>query len=120
MRMSASGKHVHEDEDMPLTRDIPSSLYAADNRDQVYAYDGLQRLADMDEGTLSGSAIGGTPVSEETWALDALGNWTGFVQKAAGTVTPGATADLFSSGCRGPASHCWRAGSGTSRFFSIF
>ncbi len=70
-----------------LSRTIPSSLYGTDDRDQVYAYDGLLRLATFDEGTESGGSISGTPVREEDWTLDALGNWTAFVQKAAGTTT---------------------------------
>jgi hypothetical protein len=70
-----------------LSRDIPSSLYGTDNLDQAYTYDGLQRLKGFDEGTLSGSSISGTPAQEEDWTLDQLGNWPGFVQKAAGSTT---------------------------------
>jgi RHS repeat-associated protein len=61
-----------------LSRDIPSSLYATDDRDQVYQYDGLQRLSAMDQGTLASGAISGTPEQQEWWELDTLGNWATF------------------------------------------
>ena len=41
--------------------DIDSGVYATDDQDQVYTYDGLHRLKTYDEGTLSGSTISGTP-----------------------------------------------------------
>jgi RHS repeat-associated protein len=67
-----------------LIRDIPGTSHG---RDQVFGYDGLQRLKSFDEGALSGSSISGTPVRAEDWTLDQLGNWPGFVQKAAGSTT---------------------------------
>lgn len=68
-----------------LTRDIPSSLYATNNQDQVYSYDGLHRLKNFDAGTLSGASISGTPTREQDWTLDQLGNWPNFVVKSGGT-----------------------------------
>jgi hypothetical protein len=38
-----------------LPRDIPTSLYRTDNWDQVYAYNGLHRLATFDVGRQGGS-----------------------------------------------------------------
>jgi RHS repeat-associated protein len=70
-----------------LSRDIPSSLYSTDDQDQVYVYDTLHRLATFDEGTKSGTSISGTPVREQDWTLDQLGNWPGFVVKANGNTT---------------------------------
>jgi len=47
--------------------------------DELYAYDGVQRLQDMARGTLNS---GKTALTSETfaqcWTLDATGNWTGF------------------------------------------
>lgn len=60
-----------------LSRDIPSTLYATNDRDQVYAYDGLQRLTSMDEGAVAGGSIA-APTAEQNWTLDALGNWSTF------------------------------------------
>ena len=71
-----------------VNRDIPSTLYATNNRDQKYTYDGLLRLATMDEGALSGSPMTiSSPTFEEDWTLDALGNWSGFVKKSDSTTT---------------------------------
>jgi len=55
--------------------------------DEGYAYDNLNRLTQMQRGTLSGGVITGTPVAEQDWTLDPLGNWNGFVTKASGTTT---------------------------------
>ncbi len=68
-------------------RDIDSAIYATNNLDQAYTYDGLHRLLTSQVGTLSGTTISGTPASEEDWTLDALGNWPAYVQKASGTTT---------------------------------
>jgi RHS repeat-associated protein len=70
-----------------LSRDIPSSLYATNNRDQVYTYDSLHRLATYDEGTKSGTSISGTPTKEQDWTLDQLGNWTVWTNKSGGSTT---------------------------------
>ena len=59
--------------------------------DEFYTYDGLHRLETMKRGTLTGgppyTGIDGTPVKEEDWTLEALGNWKEFVQKANGSAT---------------------------------
>jgi RHS repeat-associated protein len=62
-----------------LTRDVPSSLYSADDHDQVYTYDGLHRLGGYQQGTQSGSSIVGSSLDrQQDWTLDQLGNWAGF------------------------------------------
>lgn len=55
--------------------------------DEFYTYDGLHRLKTSDRGALNGTKTGisGTPVREEDWTLDPLGNWSGYVQKTSGT-----------------------------------
>jgi RHS repeat-associated protein len=51
------------------------------NLDQLYSYDGLQRLIDFQQGQLN---IGNTAISHSTltqdWDLDQVGNWDGFHQ----------------------------------------
>jgi RHS repeat-associated protein len=44
-------------------------------------------LKTYDGGTLSGTTITGTPVAEQDWGLDALGNWGTYTQKASGSAT---------------------------------
>jgi len=68
-----------------LSRDIPSSLYSTNDKDQVYTYDDLHRLKTFDSGTLSGSTISGTPKAEQDFTLDQLGNWDTLVKKTSGT-----------------------------------
>jgi len=49
--------------------------------DELYAYDDLHRLIDMDRGDLNAGKDGisaGTLAYVEQWALDALGNWSSF------------------------------------------
>ncbi|MCA9182811.1 MAG: RHS repeat-associated core domain-containing protein, partial [Planctomycetales bacterium] len=55
--------------------------------DELYTYDGLHRLKTFDRGELNSAktAITGTPAKEEDWTLDDLGNWSGYIQKTAGT-----------------------------------
>jgi RHS repeat-associated protein len=60
-----------------LTRDIPSSLYSTNDRDQQYWYDGLQRLQKYHAGPLvSGSISEGSVEDRQQWYLDQLGNWS--------------------------------------------
>ena len=47
--------YTHDYAGNRLTRDIPSSLYSANDKDHVYTYDGRHRLATSTKGTLSGS-----------------------------------------------------------------
>ncbi len=62
------------------------------NESQIYTYDNLNRLTNFSTGTLSisgGSAtISGTATENESWSLDALGNWhSNTVNNSSGTVT---------------------------------
>ena len=56
-------------------------------KDEFYGYDAINRLIAFDRGDLNAgkTAISGTPVREEDWNLDPLGNWPGYVQKTSGT-----------------------------------
>ena len=70
-----------------IYRQIDTTIYPTDNRDQAYTYDRLNRLLTSQVGSLSGTTISGTPASEGDWTLDGLGNWPGYVQKTAGTTS---------------------------------
>lgn len=56
--------------------------------DELYSYDGIHRLQDMQRGTLNS---GHTALTSETfaqcWTLDATGNWSGFRQDDTGDGT---------------------------------
>ena len=56
-------------------------------KDEYYTYDGIYRLKNFDRGDLNAgkTAISGTPVREEDFTLDPLGNWTDYIQKTSGT-----------------------------------
>jgi RHS repeat-associated protein len=55
--------------------------------DELYAYDGLQRLVDMSRGDLAESdTVIDNPNFGQSWQLDATGNWSGF--KTLDTATP--------------------------------
>ena len=57
---------------------------------QVYAYDGLHRLQNVEGGTLSSGSITSRQL-EQDWTLDQLGNWSTFKQRDTDT---GSTWDL--------------------------
>ncbi len=62
----------------------------SEDHDEFYTYDDLNRLVTFDRGNLTGTfpaytGIAGTPGEEQDWALDQLGNWSGFVAKTSGT-----------------------------------
>ena len=59
----------------------------AGGKDEFYTYDGVNRLVSLDRGDLNEArtAVSGTPVREEDWNLDMTGNWSGYVQKTAGS-----------------------------------
>ena len=55
-----------------------------------YTYDGLDRLIDMKRGQLTGSpytGIAGTAARQETFGLEALGNWQSFDVLLSGSAT---------------------------------
>jgi RHS repeat-associated protein len=55
--------------------------------DEFYTYDHLNRLVEMQRGTLNGTKTGitGTPSREMDWTLDPTGNWPGYLTKTSGT-----------------------------------
>ena len=58
------------------------------NFDELYAYDGLQRLQDMRRGALDAPKTGVTSLNfAQDWSLDATGNWSGFREDADGNGT---------------------------------
>jgi RHS repeat-associated protein len=70
------------------TRDLDSTAVsgAPTNRDQAYIYDQLYRVKNFDEGTLSGGSIA-SPVYEQDYTLEQLGNWSKFDEKSSGSYT---------------------------------
>ncbi|MGC3967595.1 MAG: RHS repeat-associated core domain-containing protein [Pirellulales bacterium] len=56
--------------------------------DELYAYDGVQRLLDMSRGTLAaGNETVNSMTFAQDWSLDATGNWSGFRQTDASDAT---------------------------------
>ena len=101
--VNSSGTSVDEQK---YTYDADSNALSDDNtvlpaQSELYTYDGLNRLATFDRGTLNGTAtaVAGTAGTTESWSLDALGNWqsdtvngttttrTNSAQNQVGTVT---------------------------------
>jgi RHS repeat-associated protein len=62
------------------------NMVATTGFDEQYAVDNLNRLGQMKRGTLNGShVIPGTPVKQQDWGLDPVGNWNKFTEDASGT-----------------------------------
>jgi len=55
--------------------------------DEYYTYDRVNRLNQMQRGTLNSTKTGitGTPSREMDWTLDPTGNWPGYLTKTSGT-----------------------------------
>ena len=69
-----------------IWRQNPVATAAGAAYDEYYHYDGLQRLKDMQRGTLNGSNSGITsPTFGQCWTLDPTGNWKGFNEAATGS-----------------------------------
>ena len=68
-----------------LWREDTVATSLSQNFDELYAYDGLHRLNDMQRGRLN---AGHTSISSKTfaqaWTLDATSNWQGFQEAATG------------------------------------
>jgi RHS repeat-associated protein len=79
--------YAYDYADSRTYRQIDAAIYPTDNKDQAYTYDGQHRLLTSQVGTLAGTTISGTPITEEDWTLDGLGNWPGYIQKTSGTVS---------------------------------
>jgi hypothetical protein len=62
------------------------ALHAASS--ELYAYDGLHRLIDMQRGTLNAQKDAVTSLAfQQNWSLDGLGNWLNFKQDDNGNST---------------------------------
>ena len=64
---------------------------AGQHFDELYAYDRLYQLKDMQRGELSGdntAIVSGTLAFHETWGLDQTGNWQSYTQDTTGPGTP--------------------------------
>lgn len=62
------------------------NMVATTGFDEQYTVDNLNRLTQMKRGTLNGShVIPGTPVKQQDWGLDPVGNWNKFAVETAGT-----------------------------------
>jgi hypothetical protein len=59
------------------------NIVAASNQDEYYSYNQLSELLAMDRGNLNATRTGisGTPVREEDFTYDPLGNWNQYVVK---------------------------------------
>ena len=68
-----------------IYRQMDSAIYPTENMDHACTYDALRRLLTSQVGTRSGTTISGTPATQESWSLDGLGNWAGYVQDCSGT-----------------------------------
>jgi YD repeat-containing protein len=72
------------------THDLASNRTSRDlssgTLDQLYSYDGLDRVVNYDEGTIASGTIG-SPTKEADWTLDGLGNWSEYEEKASGSTT---------------------------------
>jgi RHS repeat-associated protein len=57
--------------------------------DELYGYDGLNRLTSFDRGELNGGNTGltGSPTFTQDWTLDSTGNWSGFSQTVQSPLT---------------------------------
>ena len=69
-----------------LWRQNPVATAASAKYDEIYRNDGLQRLKDMQRGTLNGSNTAVTsPTFGQCWTLDPTGNWRGFNESTNGS-----------------------------------
>lgn len=78
-------KYGYNRDSSPLyARDEVARTNSAD-LDQLYVYDGLQRLVDFQQGELnSGNTIVSSKTLTQEWGLDQVGNWDDFDQGIAG------------------------------------
>ncbi|MEZ6049199.1 MAG: RHS repeat-associated core domain-containing protein [Planctomycetaceae bacterium] len=77
--------YTHDYNSNVTTRDIPTGIYATNNKDQAFSYDSLHRMKNFDEGTLSSGSISGTPTREQDITLDSIGNWVNQILKTSGS-----------------------------------
>ncbi|MBI1370441.1 MAG: hypothetical protein GC162_17535 [Planctomycetes bacterium] len=68
-----------------LWRENPVASGFSSPQDQLYAYDPINRLTNMQRGTLNGGHTAVSPLTfEQQWGLDAVGNWATFDQDSSG------------------------------------
>ena len=68
-----------------LWREDTVATSLSKNFDELYAYDTLHRLADLQRGRLNGGHTSiGSKTFAQAWTLDATGNWQGFEEAATG------------------------------------
>ncbi|MBI1370440.1 MAG: hypothetical protein GC162_17530 [Planctomycetes bacterium] len=68
-----------------LWRENPVASGFSSPQDQLYAYDPINRLVNMQRGTLNGGHTAVSPLTfEQQWGLDAVGNWNTFDQDSSG------------------------------------
>ena len=69
-----------------IWRQNPVATAAGTKFDEFYTNDGLQRLKDMQRGTLNGTNTAITsPTFSQCWTLDPTGNWRGFNESTTGS-----------------------------------
>jgi hypothetical protein len=74
--------HAYDYAGNRLTKDIPSSLISY--LDYAWEYDGLNRLKQHEQGTLTDTTITSNLSYRELWTLDQLGNWSEFKTASGG------------------------------------
>jgi RHS repeat-associated protein len=81
-------KHGYDRASNRLYREDPVAAANSKKFDELYVYDGLYRLHDLDRGTLanSNSEISNLQFAQ-CWTLDSTGNWAGFRQDDTGAGT---------------------------------
>ncbi len=80
-------KHGYDRAGNRLYREDPVATSNSKAYDELYAYDAIYRLRDMQRGTLNGSKTAitaGTRTFEQCWTLDPTGNWKGFREDSDG------------------------------------
>jgi RHS repeat-associated protein len=83
-------KHGYDRAGNRLYREDPVATSNSKAFDELYAYDAIYRLRDMQRGTLNGSKTAitaGTRTFEQCWTLDPTGNWKGFREDSDGNGT---------------------------------
>ncbi|HEY0984945.1 RHS repeat domain-containing protein [Schlesneria sp.] len=69
-----------------IWRQNPVATASSAQYDELYTNDGLQRLKDMQRGTLNGTNTAiPSPTFAQCWTLDPTGNWRGFNESTSGS-----------------------------------
>ena len=78
-------KHGYDRASNRLWREDTVATALGKNFDELYSYDRLHRLKDMQRGTLNGSHTSiSAPTFAQCWSLDPTSNWRGFKEAVAG------------------------------------